>query len=54
MTVICFGSDAVGAGLFYLSWVGYSAKDNSERTPSVLVAQLRDHLSKAGVLTPKT
>ncbi|MGM0481160.1 MAG: exodeoxyribonuclease V subunit gamma [Pseudomonadota bacterium] len=29
---------------FYLSWVGYSAKDNSERTPSVLVAQLRDHL----------
>lgn len=29
---------------FYLSWVGYSAKDNSERTPSVLVAQLREHL----------
>lgn len=31
---------------FYLSWVGYSAKDNSERTPSVLVAQLRDHLQQ--------
>ena len=31
---------------FYVSWVGYSAKDNSERTPSVLVAQLRDHLQQ--------
>lgn len=31
---------------FYLSWVGYSAKDNSERTPSVLVAQLREHLQQ--------
>src|SRR5690606_31769594 len=31
---------------FYLSWVGYSAKDNSERTPSVLVAQLRDHIQQ--------
>jgi exodeoxyribonuclease V gamma subunit len=31
---------------FYVSWVGYSAKDNSERTPSVLVAQLRDHLAQ--------
>ena len=31
---------------FYVSWVGYSAKDNSERTPSVLVAQLRDHLEQ--------
>ena len=29
---------------FYVSWVGHSARDNSERTPSVLVAQLRDHL----------
>jgi exodeoxyribonuclease V gamma subunit len=31
---------------FYVSWVGYSAKDNSERTPSVLVAQLRDHIQQ--------
>lgn len=29
---------------FYVSWVGFSVKDNSERTPSVLVAQLREHL----------
>jgi len=28
----------------YLSWVGRSINDNSERPPSVLVAQLRDHL----------
>jgi len=31
---------------FYVSWVGFSVKDNSERTPSVLVAQLRDHLAQ--------
>lgn len=31
---------------FYLSWIGYSVKDNSERTPSVLVAQLRDHIAQ--------
>ncbi|WP_263062853.1 exodeoxyribonuclease V subunit gamma [Dickeya dadantii] len=29
----------------YISWVGRSIHDNSERPPSVLVAQLRDHLS---------
>ncbi len=29
----------------YISWVGRSVRDNSERPPSVLVAQLRDHLS---------
>ncbi|MEX0604404.1 MAG: exodeoxyribonuclease V subunit gamma [Marinobacter sp.] len=29
---------------FYISWVGKSVNDNSERPPSVLVAQLRDHL----------
>jgi len=29
---------------FYVSWVGFSARDNSERPPSVLVAQLYDHL----------
>ena len=30
---------------FYVSWVGRSIVDNSERPPSVLVAQLRDHLA---------
>ncbi|WP_148862729.1 exodeoxyribonuclease V subunit gamma [Marinobacter fonticola] len=29
---------------FYISWVGRSIHDNSERPPSVLVAQLRDHI----------
>ncbi|AEY02026.1 exodeoxyribonuclease V, gamma subunit [Oceanimonas sp. GK1] len=29
----------------YISWVGRSIRDNSERPPSVLVGQLRDHLS---------
>ena len=29
----------------YISWIGRSVRDNSERPPSVLVAQLRDHLS---------
>lgn len=29
----------------YISWVGRSIKDNSERPPSVLVGQLRDHLA---------
>ena len=28
----------------YISWVGRSISDNSERPPSVLVGQLRDHL----------
>ncbi|WP_100638859.1 exodeoxyribonuclease V subunit gamma [Marinobacter salexigens] len=28
----------------YISWVGRSIKDDSERPPSVLVAQLQDHL----------
>ncbi|WP_423186371.1 exodeoxyribonuclease V subunit gamma [Alishewanella sp. d11] len=31
---------------FYVSWVGRSARDNSEWPPSVLVAQLREHLAK--------
>src|SRR5690606_9535507 len=30
---------------FYLSWVGRSVVDNAESPPSVLVAQLRDHLA---------
>ncbi|KAB7627955.1 exodeoxyribonuclease V subunit gamma [Alkalilimnicola sp. S0819] len=29
----------------YISWVGASIRDNSARPPSVLVAQLRDHLA---------
>lgn len=29
----------------HVSWVGRSAQDNQERPPSVLVAQLRDHLA---------
>ncbi|KAA0875294.1 exodeoxyribonuclease V subunit gamma [Nitrincola tapanii] len=28
----------------YISWTGYSIRDNSERAPSVLVGQLRDYL----------
>ncbi|RUO81095.1 exodeoxyribonuclease V subunit gamma [Idiomarina tyrosinivorans] len=32
--------------VFYLSWVGFSSKDNSERTASVLVSQLLDHLQQ--------
>lgn len=31
---------------FYLSWVGRRARDNAECPPSVLVGQLRDHLSQ--------
>lgn len=30
---------------FYVSWVGRSIVDNTERPPSVLVGQLRDHLA---------
>ena len=29
----------------YVSWVGRNIRDNSERVPSVLIAQLRDHLA---------
>ncbi|MCP8464678.1 exodeoxyribonuclease V subunit gamma [Pseudomonas sp. ZM23] len=29
----------------YVSWVGRSIRDNSERPPSVLIGQLRDHLA---------
>lgn len=31
----------------YISWVGRSIRDNTERPPSVLVGQLRDHLASA-------
>jgi exodeoxyribonuclease V gamma subunit len=34
----------------YISWVGRSIRDNSERPPSVLVGQLRDHLSNGWTL----
>lgn len=34
----------------YVSWVGRSIRDNSERPPSVLVGQLRDHLGTAWTL----
>lgn len=30
--------------VLYISWLGRSERDNSERTPSVLVGQLRDYL----------
>ncbi|MFW8566926.1 exodeoxyribonuclease V subunit gamma [Orrella sp. 11846] len=30
----------------YISWVGRSMKDNTDRTPSVLVGQLMDHLNQ--------
>ncbi|ASK34591.1 exodeoxyribonuclease V subunit gamma [Alcanivorax sp. N3-2A] len=42
----------------YISWSGRRARDNSERPPSVLVAQLRDHIDQrwraddGGDLTP--
>ena len=32
--------------MLYISWVGRNVQDNSECTPSVLVAQLRDHLAQ--------
>ncbi|WP_044871327.1 exodeoxyribonuclease V subunit gamma [Pseudomonas sp. LFM046] len=34
----------------YISWVGRSIRDNSERPPSVLVGQLRDHLGTGWTL----
>lgn len=34
----------------YISWVGFSVFDNSARAPSVLVSQLRDHLSAGWVM----
>lgn len=35
----------------YVSWVGRSIRDNSERPPSVLIGQLRDHLASGWQLT---
>ena len=34
----------------YISWVGRSIRDNSERPPSVLIGQLRDFLQQSGCL----
>ncbi|MDD2759261.1 MAG: exodeoxyribonuclease V subunit gamma [Methylomonas sp.] len=31
----------------YISWVGHSIRDNSERPPSVLVSQLRDYIEQS-------
>ena len=36
----------------YISWVGRSIRDNSERPPSVLVAQLRDHIASGWRCVP--
>ncbi|MBA1204670.1 exodeoxyribonuclease V subunit gamma [Pseudomonas capeferrum] len=38
----------------YISWVGRSIRDNSERPASVLVGQLRDHLASGWTLTGAT
>jgi len=38
---------------FYVSWVGRSIRDNSERPPSVLVSQLRDALAQYCCLASK-
>jgi len=34
----------------YISWVGHSIRDNSERPASVLIGQLRDHLASGWTL----
>ncbi|MBV6272075.1 exodeoxyribonuclease V subunit gamma [Alcaligenaceae bacterium CGII-47] len=39
---------------FYVSWVGRSIQDNAVQPPSVLVAQLRDHLEAGWQLTDQT
>ncbi len=36
----------------YISWSGRHVRDNSEKPPSVLVAQLRDHLAQGWSLAP--
>jgi exodeoxyribonuclease V gamma subunit len=39
----------------YISWVGRSIRDNSERPASVLIGQLRDHLASGwGLIDPDT
>jgi len=34
----------------YISWIGRSVRDNSERAPSVLVGQLREHVAQGWTL----
>lgn len=36
----------------YVSWCGRSIKDNTDKPPSVLVSQLRDHLHQLGAEVP--
>ncbi|MDN7126045.1 exodeoxyribonuclease V subunit gamma [Pseudidiomarina sp. 1APR75-33.1] len=36
----------------YVSWCGRSIKDNTDKPPSVLVSQLRDHLQQLGAQAP--
>jgi exodeoxyribonuclease V gamma subunit len=38
----------------YISWVGRSIRDNSERPPSVLIGQLRDHLANGWCTTDES
>ncbi|MFB2705319.1 exodeoxyribonuclease V subunit gamma [Marinobacter shengliensis] len=38
----------------YISWVGRSIKDDSERPPSVLIGQLQDHLDSLWAVAGKT
>ena len=40
-------------GQLYISWVGRSIRDNSERPASVLIGQLRDHLASGWHLPEK-
>ncbi|MBM33877.1 MULTISPECIES: exodeoxyribonuclease V subunit gamma [unclassified Arsukibacterium] len=37
----------------YISWIGHSIHDNSERAPSMLIGQLRDHLAQCWRLENK-
>jgi exodeoxyribonuclease V gamma subunit len=46
MTAICLLEALLSARhQLYISWVGRSIRDNSERPASVLIGQLRDHLA---------
>lgn len=38
----------------HISWVGRSIHDNTDRPPSVLVSQLRDHIEACWQLTPES
>lgn len=45
MTVTCCLKPCSARDQLYISWVGRSIRDNSERPASVLIGQLRDHLA---------